>query len=149
MIFTNHIVAKYFKENNLPFNFRNHNINNTELTNRLNNLKEAISKEKDSEGYIRYIEMVKNFYPRAYNDVVCTGHDGLGLKEYCHITSPLRRFEDIICLICLDKLYFNSYKEETKDYVKKLVVKHARNINKKRPSIEKYTEEYERLKRCV
>ena len=149
MIFTNHIVAKYFKENNLPFNFRNHNINNTELTNRLNNLKEAISKEKDSEGYIRYIEMVKNFYPRAYNDVVCTGHDGLGLKEYCHITSPLRRFEDIICLICLDKLYFNSYKEKTKDYVKKLVVKHARNINKKRPSIEKYTEEYERLKRCV
>lgn len=147
MIFTNHIVAKYFKEKKLPFMFRNHVINNKDYTNRLNHLKESIAKESDSEGYIRYIEMVKNFYPKAFDEVICRGHDGLGLKEYCHITSPLRRFEDVINLICLDKFYFNEYNKDTTEEVKQLVIKHSRNINRKRNSIEKFSDEYEHLKR--
>lgn len=144
MIFTNQMVSKYFYDNNLPFIFRNHNINKSELA-KLDKLKYKIQEENNSEEYLRYIEMVKNLYPKAKYDIECKGHEGLGIKYYSHITSPLRRMADVIGLICLEKLYFNSPTEENKKMVRKLVLKHSKSINDKRNSIEKFSSEYEEL----
>ena len=145
MVFTNYMVSKYFYDNNLPFIFRNHTFN-SDVIERLERLKINIIKENNDKAYLGYIEMVKNMYPKALYSVDNNGHYGLGLSSYCHITSPLRRFADVVGLICLDKLYFNEYDSETIDKVKKLVIKHSKSINEKRNSIEKFSKEYELLK---
>ena len=144
MIFTNHMVAKYFSDNNLPFIYRNHTINQ-EVMNNLDKLKYNIMKEDNNEAYLRYIEMVKNIYPKALYEVESKGHYGLGIDTYSHITSPLRRMADVIGLICLDKLYFNEYDEEDINKIKSLVIKHSKRINDKRNSIEKFMSNYENL----
>lgn len=146
MIFTNHIVAKHFYNNKLLYNYRNHVINNRDHS-RLNSISAALLKEKDTEMIIRYIEIIKKIYPRAYNDIVCRGHDGLGGIIYGHITSPERRIEDVTNFICLYKYVFNKYQEKSDDDIKKLLLRSNRINNGRRPSIEKYLEESERLKR--
>ena len=145
MIFTNYMVSKYFFDNNLPFIFRNHCFNEETLSN-LEKIKKNIIKEGNDKAYLSYIEMVKNMYPKAVYEIDNKGHFGLGVPCYTHITSPLRRFSDDIGIICLDKLYFNEYNEDTKEEVRKLVLKHSKNINKKRNSIEKFSKEYELIK---
>lgn len=142
MIFTNHMVAKYFVDNNLPFSFRNHYIN-IDVVNRLDKLKNNIIKKNNDKAYLGYIEMVKNMYPKAFYDVESKGHAGLGIDTYCHITSPLRRLADVIGLICLDKLYFNEYNDEDIEQIRKMVLKYSNIINEKRSSIEKFSKQYE------
>ena len=148
MIFTNHIVAKHFKDNKLPFIFRNHTFDNKTII-ELDSLKNKLLFENDSNAYIRYIDIIKCLYPKAVYGVECKGHEGLGLNEYSHVTSPLRRLADVIALICLEKLYFNYYDNETKNEVKKLVIKYSDIINKKRNGIERFSEVYEKLRRCA
>lgn len=145
MIFTNYMVSKYFYDNKLPFIYRNHTFNQS-VINRLEKLKKNIIRENNDKAYLGYIEMVKNMYPKALYSINNEGHFGLGLSSYSHITSPLRRFSDVIGIICLDKLYFNDYNNETKEKINKLVLKHSKNINEKRNSIEKFSKEYELLK---
>lgn len=144
MVFTNYMVAKYFKEHKLPFIYRNHTINQ-EMMNKLDKLKYNIMMDNKDDDYLKYIEIVKNIYPKAMYESEVKGHFGLGLDCYCHITSPLRRFSDVIALICLEKLYFNNYNEATIEEVKQLVIKNTNRINAKRNSIEQYMLKYENL----
>ena len=143
MIFTNYMVAKYCVENNIPIGFRNHQID-PEVLKKLDMIKKKIIKEDNNADYIKYIEMVKNIYPKAYYDVNCIGHQGLGIKYYSHVTSPLRRMSDVINLVSFYKTYFKECNEETKEEVKKLIIKYSNIINKKRNSIEKFENEYEK-----
>lgn len=142
MVFTNYMVAKYFKDNNLPFIFRNHEINN-EMMIELDKLKQNFNEKKE---YYNYIEMIKQIYPKAIYDVELKGHFGLGIDCYCHVTSPLRRFSDVIASICLDELYFNKYDEEKIEKTKRLINKYTCKINNKRNAIEKFEIEYEKNK---
>jgi len=138
MIFTNSMVARYFKQNNLPFIFRNHVIDQNML-NELDRIKQNILLEEDAESYLKYIEMVKTIYPKALYGVECIGHYGLGIDYYAHVTSPLRRFSDIVANICLEELYFNEYNKEKIEDVKRMILKHSNKINNKRSSIEKFS----------
>ena len=144
MVFNNYMVAKYFKDNKLPFIFRNHIIDE--------NMMQELEKIKNSflvtdQEYVKYIEMVKNIYPKAEYGITCEGHYGLGIECYSHITSPLRRFADVVALICLDELYFSEYNENTIKKVQKMVLKYSNKINKKRTSIEKFSDNYENNKK--
>lgn len=146
MVFTNYMVAKYFKENNLPFIYRNHIIDDKMLR-KLDKIKKNLSIETDSLEYIKYIDIIENIYPKAVYDIKCSGHFGLGIECYSHVTSPLRRFADVVALTCLDKLYFDEYSEEDIKNIEKLVKKHCFIINNKRDSIEKFSLKYEYVKR--
>ena len=56
--------------------------------------KKLLQKEKNTQAYLNEIEILKGKYPKSYYDTVCRGHFGLGIPEYSHITSPIRRIAD-------------------------------------------------------
>lgn len=142
MVFTNFMVAKHFKENNLPFIYRNHVINK-EMQKKLDQLKQNISKEENVQEYLNYIEMLKNIYPKAMYDLECRGHYGLGINYYSHVTSPLRRFSDVIASYCLDEFYFDEYDDKKIEKAKQKILKCSKKINNKRTSVEKFSLKYE------
>ena len=142
MVFTNFMVAKHFKENNLPFIYRNHVINK-EMQKKLEQLKQNISKEENVQEYLNYIEMLKNIYPKAMYELECRGHYGLGINYYSHVTSPLRRFSDVIASYCLDEFYFDEYDDKKIEKAKQKILKCSKKINNKRTSVEKFSLKYE------
>ncbi len=43
-------------------------------------------------------------FMQAYYGWEATGHWGLGFKDYCHFTSPIRRYPDLVCHRALEKI---------------------------------------------
>lgn len=61
--------------------------------------------EKSPLRDVLYMTFLRNL-PRADYGVECTGHFGLGKSFYCHFTSPIRRYADLLVhqqLTALDK----------------------------------------------
>ena len=145
MIFTNYMVAKFFYDNNLPFDFRNHYFDKETIA-MLDKLKNNIIKEISANEYSKYIDMVKSMYPKALYEVVNKGHFGLGVPCYGHVTSPLRRNADPVGIRCLNEFYFNEYDDKKVEEIRSFVLKQTNNINKTRSSKEKFSKEYELLK---
>lgn len=93
MIFMNRYVALFALKNGFPFLFRNHELKNVYKED-LERYKNLLQKEKNTQAYLNEIEILKGKYPKSYYDTVCRGHFGLGIPEYSHITSPIRRIAD-------------------------------------------------------
>lgn len=152
MIFNNHMVASYFYDRKLPFIYRVHAINNEEMA-KIDRFSKSISLDEKSSKYSKYIGAIKNIYPRAIYSLENSGHFGLNLKAYSHVTSPLRRFADVLASECLNKLYFNppSYKDvyEMQEGLAKIreeLDENIVNINQKRLSLEIFSANYEKSK---
>ena len=145
MIYTNYNVAKYFSDNNLPFIYRCHKINEKEKV-ELTDLQERLRLNGNEKNAIRDLEMIKNVYPRAYYSGINVGHDGLGIRYYSHSTSPLRRLSDNIVNLCIKKFYLDIYTEEDIKKYRKMIQTTAQNINNKRRSLDSYEIEYAKIK---
>ena len=145
MIYTNHKVPEIFSELELPFIYRNHKIDEDKLK-KLEDLETRLRENKSTESMAKIIKSMKGLYPRAYYSNKNEGHFGLSLDSYSHVTSPLRRYADIIANRCIKKFILGKY---TKDDVKKMneyIEEMTSNINQRRRSIEDYESEYLRKK---
>jgi ribonuclease R len=84
MVLTNTVVAEKFDKLKLPFVYRVH--------------------EKPEEEKLKEIKKIKGplpavmlrGMPKAVYKPKCEGHFGLALKYYCHFTSPIRRYPDLL-----------------------------------------------------
>ena len=109
MVAANSAVAKYLWEKNIPAIYRVHDEPNQErLENTLNfmynmgyghshdihKIIEAVSgtAQESTVSTMLLRSMAKAKYS-SQND----GHYGLGLQDYCHFTSPIRRYPDLVC----------------------------------------------------
>ena len=114
MLCANETVAKYAKDNNIPFIYRNHE---KPIEEKIEELKSILSyyniksdfhdeiepksiqnliKKVDKLEYKNIFELLilKTLSQAKYEDS-CKGHFGLASNCYCHFTSPIRRYPDL------------------------------------------------------
>lgn len=116
MLLANETVAKHFAIKELPFVYRVHENPSLErmeelkaflysfkimLKGDLRDIKPKmlsdILEDVEGEPYEGVINTVTlRSMQKARYDVDCTGHFGLALKYYCHFTSPIRRYADLM-----------------------------------------------------
>ncbi len=140
MIIANETVAKHFSDLNVPFVYRVHEKPVQEKVNNvctfLEGLGVVVPKLKTiSPKYIqKLLELTKDKdYSEIANKVILRslqkaryldenlGHFGLSLENYCHFTSPIRRYPDLcihrIIKQCLHAKLTKSQKEQLSDFV--------------------------------
>ena len=145
MVLNNYMVSKYFLENNLPFIYRVHAVDKI-TQKKIDDFSKSINMDEPNSKYLKYIDVIKNIYPQAYYSTKNEGHFGLGLEAYSHITSPLRRFADILANICLNKFYFNEYNDNDIYMVEQILNIEIPKINQKKLAIDVFSSNYEKSK---
>lgn len=111
MLLTGHMVSKYFSDNNLPYVYRCHEFNKEWL-----HFLDLYIENPNNLKYSKMLKNIKGVFPKAYYSGINHGHMGLDLDSYSHVTSPLRRYSDILNMHALDLCYFkNSTDEEIYD----------------------------------
>ena len=101
MMFTGYMTAKYFSDNKLPFVYRCH-----QFDPKWQQLLDEYKMLLDSKESKKLLTEIKAMFPKSYYSRENTGHMGLKIPYYSHITSPLRRFADILNMHALNICYF-------------------------------------------
>ena len=116
MVLTNEVVAKTFFDKALPFVYRVHEKPDQEKVNRLskflksngieNNLEvdgdkpisyqAIIDKIKDTPKEKTLTKLILRSMMKAKYSPSCLGHFGIASEYYCHFTSPIRRYPDLM-----------------------------------------------------
>lgn len=98
MVLFNSEVARFFAEKGYPCLYRVHPLPNaTEEYTSLLKLREFIKENYENEqDYTKIANTLLAMYPQAYYSIFNIGHFGLNRDYYCHATSPIRRYPDII-----------------------------------------------------
>lgn len=115
MVLTNEVVARHFDKLKAPFVYRVHEIPTVERTNKFKafagslGLKfgssgkepspkdfQVLLKQSEGQDYSTALSKVMlRSMQKARYEVENLGHFGLALKDYCHFTSPIRRYPDL------------------------------------------------------
>lgn len=98
MVLFNSQTAEYFAKRGYPCLYRVHpGPTTTQAYNSLMRLKEYILESyQNPEEYTKMANSLLSMYPQAYYSLHNIGHYGLDKSYYCHATSPIRRYPDII-----------------------------------------------------
>jgi ribonuclease R len=141
MVLCNETVAKAYCELNAPFIYRTHERPDAQKVARfLETLKPFAVEHKINPEYptgFAYQGMLEKLQPnikpivsslalrsmqKAKYTPDCTGHFGLGAKYYCHFTSPIRRYPDLvihrIIKLMLNKKLNKDKTEDLHDFVR-------------------------------
>lgn len=78
-----------------------------------NQLQALLYEAKEDEVYPVLSSFMLRSMQKARYDAHCLGHFGLGLQEYLHFTSPIRRYPDLVVHRMLRKYCFNAAYEES------------------------------------
>lgn len=77
-------------------------------------LQQLLAQITDDEIYPILSAMLLRSMQKARYDRQCLGHFGLGLSEYLHFTSPIRRYPDLVVHRMLRKYYFTACEDPVK-----------------------------------
>lgn len=143
MIFNNNKIAEFFSSKGIPFVYRHHNLKRVmdDCGINLNSLPHNNRK--------RYAEIIKNMEKINLSAIYSCqkkNHEGLDLSHYCHSTSPIRRYADILVNECEDKFYFSRMSDKEIDKFEKYLTKEVEHLNDKAKGTAKYYEKYQKAK---
>ena len=143
MIFNNVWNAKTAKENGTPFIFRNHKLD--EGKDKRDNLKKKVLSRDPITSIFRLLEILDGICPNAKYSSTCLGHDTLESEYYSHTTSPLRRFVDILNILCIKKFIINQdYTDEDVMIYTEYICMLIEEINQKIALYKNYMREIDR-----
>ncbi len=151
MIQANVCVANVLHSNQLPCMYRVHEKPDPErileVCNVANTLRVPFSfypddaSPKDLQKFLESIENEENQFvlsmvtlramQKAKYDNRCLGHYGLALDEYCHFTSPIRRYSDLVVHRMLRRYIFTKDKKNRVSKDDKKIEKQAFHISQK------------------
>lgn len=167
MVLANECVAKTFDEKKIPFIYRIHESPNEEKLQRfrifLNNLNYTENFSEDVKP-IEIQKVVENFKGKPEEKVVATmalrtmqlakysnenlGHFGLALSNYCHFTSPIRRYPDLfIHRVISEYLAGNLNDKELKKF-SNLSIKYSEISSDMEQKSEEAERDLENIKKC-
>lgn len=142
MILVNYMLAKYFKENNLPYIYRKIIMpKDSEIEKQIAKIRsvdDTLIKDKEFMSNLR-ISYLKSLYCDTP-----VKHDGLKLECYSHSTSPARRYPDSYCQYLIHDLVIDKNLDniELWEYRTKELVRH---LNDKETENERFAAEYNYL----
>jgi ribonuclease R len=144
MILANQTTAKFFAEQNIPFLFRNHTIKQSTPS------RDEIISQFNAAVINPYLieklgERVALWFERAVYEPVLKGHFGLNEAAYAHVTSPIRRFPDLIN----QQIVKAFIKQDETPYSQEDLVKLSTQINEKIVEIRDARAEYFKTKATV
>lgn len=84
---------------------------------------------------------------KAFYDVSCDGHFGLGVKFYCHFTSPIRRYPDLIIHRIIKETIDGEISEKRNKQIKKKVDIASEISSKAERHAQELEREVEKLKK--
>lgn len=135
MLSANIMVAEKLRKNQIPALLRIHEPMDEEKLETLNSflklygfkhqlrgtsykdLKRALSVVKDEPAEKLFNYFVLRSFMQAYYSGDKGGHWGLGFEHYCHFTSPIRRYPDLVCHRALDALVQKEKYPYTKEQI--------------------------------
>lgn len=157
MIITNEVVAEHFYNLKVPFVYRVHenpdkeNIDYfsefaarfgydldsskdiLEQREELNNILKESERKKDS--YIIKSMVLRTLEKARYSDE-CIGHFGISNMYYCHFTSPIRRYADLLNHRIIKETINGEMDENRKEHFKQIVGDIAEKLSEKEKTAE-------------
>lgn len=167
MVLANECIAKTFSEKKLPFLYRVHEKPDAEKLQRLEatlnhlNLPTIFSKEVQAKEMQKVMEKVQG---RPEEKVVSMmalrtmklaryepenlGHFGLALENYCHFTSPIRRYPDLFIHRVISGYLAKELDEKRKKKLTTLAIRYAQTSSDMEQKAEEAERELEEIKKC-
>ena len=167
MVLANECVAKTFSEKQLPFIYRIHeqpdveklqrfktfltNLNYTDTFSEEVKPKEIQKVVEESKGKIEE-KVVSMMALRAMQLAKYSnenlGHFGLALKNYCHFTSPIRRYPDLFIHRVISEYLAGNLDEKQKKKFSKLAIRYSESSSDMEQKAEEAERDLEDIKKC-
>lgn len=142
MLLTGNRVAEFFARNNYPCLYRVHQINN-ENAEKLQALIDNLTDTYGGDQFKKLYELIEGIYPKGWY-AESGEHAGLKLKNYCHVTSALRRAADIVVEHALEVCHDKTPTPKDLEKLQLEIQKQSQEINSKQKPIEWFVKEYKR-----
>ena len=167
MVLANECVAKTFCEKQLPFIYRIHEQPDVEKLQRFkvfltnlnysNNFSEEVkpkeiqkvvedSKGKSEEKVVSMMALRAMQLAKYSNENL--GHFGLALKNYCHFTSPIRRYPDLFIHRVISEYLAGRLDDKQKKKFARLAVKYSESSSDMEQKAEEAERDLEDIKKC-
>lgn len=148
MFATNTTVANYAAKRGIPFIYRAHELDKEYLA-KIDYFDKKFRENPTSENYEVFVNMLRDTYPKSfYTTDSHIGHVGIGVPHYSHVTSPLRRFADVLATEALNLMYFSKNVSDKDVYLLEDRLKEGcRYINERKTAIDYFNSRCGKVKK--
>lgn len=167
MVLANECIAEFFCEKKVPFIYRVHEVPDEDKIQRVKvflnnmnyteifpdevepkNIQAIIDKFKGKEEEKVVSTMVLRTMRLAKYSNENLGHFGLALENYCHFTSPIRRYPDLFIHRVISEYLSNNLNDKKKTKFARLAVKYADMSSDAERNAEEAERDLEKIKMC-
>lgn len=143
MLICNEVIARHCNSLNIPFIYRVHEQPKVTKLESLKNyldeedtydispkkIQNLLKTKKNAKDFVKINFLILKSMQQARYSPVCIGHYGLGKKYYCHFTSPIRRYPDLLVQRILKGTLEDRLTERDKEAYEKKVVYAAKQAS--------------------
>lgn len=149
MILLGSEVANWFKDGkrDYPLLLRVHEIND-DCNQKLQEVISNFDFKADQEKFNYLFDSLLGIYPSGRYDIKGR-HDGLGLENYAHCSSVLRRSADIVNEHALDVCYFNNPKDKDLYALEEDIIRNKNIINAQNNAINYFLDDFKLQKKII